>query len=98
MGLGLAGGESATPAFLTRSSDRAERRAFARSTTEWVKLTFRGLDHRALNWSAGGVLIEDRHPALCVGSAVSGITRWRTISVAVPILSMVAQVRSAVSR
>jgi hypothetical protein len=39
--------------------------------------TFRGLDHRALNWSAGGVLIEDRHPALCVGADIRGRHAWR---------------------
>jgi hypothetical protein len=48
--------------------------------TEWVKLTFRGFDHLAANWSPGGALIEDRHSDLAVGGRISGFVMLGTSS------------------
>jgi len=36
-------------------------------------VTFLGADHVPLNWSEGGVLIEDRHPEVEVGTIINGI-------------------------
>jgi hypothetical protein len=44
-----------------------------RYASQQIKLTFLGWDHVALNWSLGGMLVEDRHPRLEVGAIVSGI-------------------------
>jgi hypothetical protein len=56
----------------------AERQAHARLSAEWLKLTFRGFDHLAANWSPGGVLIEDRHADLQVGGRISGFVMLGT--------------------
>jgi hypothetical protein len=58
---------------------QGERRTNKRSTSQQIKLTFLGVDHVAINWSMGGVLVADRHPHLVVGTAVSGIMTVRGI-------------------
>jgi hypothetical protein len=50
-----------------------ERRTNKRYLSKQIKVTFLGCDHVALNWSLGGVLVEDRHPRLAVGTSISGI-------------------------
>ncbi|MGH7091781.1 MAG: hypothetical protein ACREFQ_23065 [Stellaceae bacterium] len=55
-----------------------ERRRSKRHTSQQVVLTFLGIDHVALNWSMGGVLVaEHYHPALALGTAVSGVLTIR---------------------
>jgi hypothetical protein len=54
-----------------------ERRLHKRRTSDQVSLTFLGVDHTALNWSLGGVLVDDRHPNLPVGTKISGVLSIR---------------------
>jgi hypothetical protein len=54
-----------------------ERRGSRRFSSRQIKLTFLGIDHVALNWSASGVLIDDCHPTLALGTTVSGIVAVR---------------------
>jgi len=54
-------------------SSHAERRGRKRFGAHQIKLTFLGADHIALNWSVDGVLLDDAHPNLAVGTTVSGI-------------------------
>jgi hypothetical protein len=58
---------------------KGERRTNNRLGSQQIKLTFLGVDHVAINWSMGGVLVADRHPHLTVGTAVSGIMTVRGI-------------------
>jgi hypothetical protein len=50
-----------------------EKRQHQRSRSDFLRLTFLGVEHVALNWSEGGALIPDRHPNLEVGAAIVGI-------------------------
>jgi hypothetical protein len=50
-----------------------ERRVHRRSRSDYLKLTFLGVEHLAANWSEGGALIPDRHPELEVGATVMGV-------------------------
>jgi hypothetical protein len=50
-----------------------ERRTNKRFNSQQIKLTFLGVDHVAINWSLGGVLVEDRHSHLAIGTDVSGV-------------------------
>lgn len=54
-------------------SQTGERRGNKRFVSQQIKLTFLGVDHVALNWSLGGILVDDRHPRLALGTSVSGI-------------------------
>jgi hypothetical protein len=56
---------------------QGEKRANKRYVSQQLKLTFLGIDHVAINWSLGGVLVDDRHPRLALGTAVSGIMTVR---------------------
>ena len=56
---------------------RGERRNNKRFISQQIKLTFLGVEHIALNWSLGGVLVEDRHPHLALGTTVSGMVTVR---------------------
>jgi len=58
---------------------QGERRNNKRFVSQQVKLTFLGVEHVAINWSQGGVLVEDRHPHLAVGTSVSGIVAVRGV-------------------
>jgi hypothetical protein len=50
-----------------------DRRLHRRSRSDFLILTFLGVEHVAVNWSEGGALIPDRHPNLEVGATVIGI-------------------------
>ena len=50
-----------------------ERRRNRRFQSGQIKLTFLGADHVALNWSVEGVLLDDMHPTLAIGTTVSGV-------------------------
>ena len=50
-----------------------ERRQHRRSRSDFLRLTFLGVEHVAVNWSEGGALVLDRHPDLEVGASVVGI-------------------------
>lgn len=50
-----------------------DNRQHRRSRSDFLRLTFLGVEHVALNWSEGGALIADRHPNLEVGAAIAGI-------------------------
>jgi hypothetical protein len=54
-----------------------ERRNHRRFVSRQVTLTFLGADHLALNWSGDGVLVDDVHPNLAIGTTVSGIVSMR---------------------
>ncbi|HUK61373.1 MAG TPA: hypothetical protein VLV50_19230 [Stellaceae bacterium] len=54
-----------------------ERRAKKRFVSGQIKLVFLGAEHAALNWSVDGVLIDDKHPNLAIGTTVSGILSVR---------------------
>jgi hypothetical protein len=56
---------------------QGERRNNKRFVSQQIKLTFLGVEHVACNWSQGGVLVEDRHPHLALGTAVSGVLTAR---------------------
>ena len=58
---------------------RGERRRNKRYLSQQMVLTFLGVDHVALNWAPGGVLVDDRHPTLALGTAVSGIITIRGV-------------------
>ena len=58
-------------------SPTRERRSNKRFMSQQIKLTFLGVDHVAVNWSLSGVLVDDRHPHLALGTAVSGIMTVR---------------------
>ena len=50
-----------------------ERRVHRRLRSDFLKLTFLGVEHVATNWSEGGALIPDRHAELEIGATVAGI-------------------------
>jgi hypothetical protein len=50
-----------------------DRRQHRRSRSDFLRLTFLGVEHVAVNWSEGGALVLDRHPDLEVGASVVGI-------------------------
>jgi hypothetical protein len=50
-----------------------ERRMHRRSRSEFLRLTFLGVEHVASDWSEGGALVLDRHPELAVGTTIAGI-------------------------
>ncbi len=54
-----------------------ERRARKRFVSRQIKLVFLGAEHVALNWSVDGVLLDDAHPSLALGTTVSGIMSVR---------------------
>lgn len=57
-----------------------ERRRAKRYQSQRIILTFLGIDHVALNWSLGGVLVAElHHPALALGTSVSGILTIRGV-------------------
>jgi hypothetical protein len=58
-------------------SEADEKRSNKRFLSQQIKLTFLGVDHVAINWSLGGVLVDDRHPRLALGTAVSGVMTVR---------------------
>jgi hypothetical protein len=58
-------------------SQAGERRGNKRYVSQQIKLTFLGADHVAVNWSLGGVLLDDRHPRLALGTSVAGIMTVR---------------------
>jgi hypothetical protein len=58
---------------------QGERRSNKRFISQQITLTFLGVEHIALNWSLGGVLVEDRHPHLAIGTDISGIMTVRGI-------------------
>ena len=60
-------------------SEPGEKRNKKRFGSQQIKLTFLGVDHVAINWSLGGILVEDRHPHLAIGTGVSGIMTARGI-------------------
>jgi len=49
-----------------------DRRLHRRSRSDFLRLTFLGVEHAAVNWSEGGALIPDRHPDLEIGATVIG--------------------------
>ena len=64
----------ATPAQATAASPLpGERRRMPRSTSQRLRLMFMGIDQVAVNWSTGGVLLEDHYPTLAVGATLSGL-------------------------
>jgi hypothetical protein len=56
-----------------------ERRTNKRFLSQQIKLTFLGFEHVAVNWSQGGVLVEDRHPRLALGTDISGVITVRGV-------------------
>jgi len=50
-----------------------DRRLHRRHRSDFLRLTFLGVEHLAVNWSEGGALVADRHPELEVGATVVGI-------------------------
>jgi hypothetical protein len=50
-----------------------EKRQHRRSRSDFLRLTFLGVEHVAVNWSEGGALIADRHPNVEVGAAILGV-------------------------
>lgn len=50
-----------------------ERRSRKRRASSQLKLTFLGVEHEAMNWSADGVMLNDRHPDVPVGTKVEGV-------------------------
>ena len=54
-----------------------ERRAHKRFVSGQIKLVFLGAEHSALNWSLDGVLLDDKHPSLAIGTTVSGVMTVR---------------------
>jgi hypothetical protein len=58
--------ENAQPAAISRRQHRRSRSAF-------LRLTFLGVEHVAVNWSEGGALLPDRLPGLAVGATVIGV-------------------------
>ncbi len=59
-------------------SSMDEKRRHKRSASPQVTLTFLGIDHVAVNWSLGGVLVEDpRHLDLAIGTKVEGVATVR---------------------
>lgn len=50
-----------------------DRRQYRRSHSDFLRLTFLGVEHVAADWSEGGALVSDRHPNLEVGTTVAGI-------------------------
>ena len=50
-----------------------ERREHRRYRSDFLRLTFLGVEHMAVNWSESGALIPNRHPALEVGATVDGV-------------------------
>ena len=58
---------------------QGERRSSKRFLSQQIKLTFLGFEHVAVNWSLGGVLVEDRHPRLAIGTDISGVVTVRGV-------------------
>ena len=54
-----------------------ERRGNRRFVSRQLKLVFLGAEHIAVNWSVDGVLLDDAHPNLALGTTVSGIMSVR---------------------
>lgn len=50
-----------------------DRRHHRRSRSDFLRLTFLGVEHLAINWSESGALITDRHPELGLGATVVGV-------------------------
>ena len=50
-----------------------EKRQHRRARSDFLRLTFLGVEHEAVNWSEGGALILDRHPNLEVGAVILGV-------------------------
>ena len=67
------GNISALKIAVPEPSPAGEKRSNKRFVSQQIKLTFLGVEHLAVNWSLGGVLVDDRHPHLALGAAVSGI-------------------------
>lgn len=70
--IGLAGFDLPPPS-------AGERRRGKRHLSQQITLTFLGTDHVALNWSLGGVLVDDRHSTLALGADISGIMTIRGV-------------------
>ena len=51
----------------------SNRRLHRRFHSDFLRLTFLGVEQVAANWSEGGALIPDRHPGLEIGTPVIGI-------------------------
>jgi hypothetical protein len=60
-----------------KTAAAGERRAHKRFVSRQIKLVFLGAEHVALNWSLDGVLLDDTHPGLAIGTTVSGIMSVR---------------------
>jgi hypothetical protein len=58
---------------------QTDRRHNKRFQSQQIKITFLGFEYVAINWSLGGVLVEDRHPNLAVGTDISGVMIVRGI-------------------
>lgn len=71
------GNVSALKTAVPGPSQAGERRGSKRYVSQQIKLTFLGVDHVAVNWSLGGVLVDDRHPHLALATSVSGIMTVR---------------------
>ena len=71
------GNVSALKAAVPGPSPPGEKRSNKRFVSQQIKLTFLGVDHVAVNWSLGGVLVDDRHPHLALGTSVSGVMTVR---------------------
>jgi hypothetical protein len=67
------GNVSALKIAVPEPSQTGEKRSSKRFVSQQIKLTFLGVDHIAVNWSLGGVLVDDRHPHLALGATVSGV-------------------------
>jgi hypothetical protein len=50
-----------------------EKRQHRRARSDFLRLTFLGVEHEVVNWSEGGALILDRHPNLEVGAVIVGV-------------------------
>jgi len=49
------------------------KRRHRRFRSDFLRLTFLGVEHVAINWSEGGALLSDRLPGLAVGATVIGL-------------------------
>lgn len=53
-----------------------ERRSAMRSSEPWLFVAIGGTEHRARDWSAGGVCIETFRGEAAIGEILSGTLRW----------------------
>ncbi len=69
-----------------------EQRAATRSTDPWLFVQIGSAEHRARDWSAGGVCLETFAGEILIGQIVSGRLRWHKRQRGVPFAAEVMRI------